>query len=101
MTLRTRLGHLRATTVGRGELVPVTVVPRQPPALRTPADVLRLLEEMTATVWADPFARPAEKARAVGHLAAVALKAIEANNLAARVELLETVLKQRQLGSAS
>jgi hypothetical protein len=32
------------------------------------------------------------------HLATVARKAIEANNLAARVELLEAVLKQRPAG---
>jgi len=56
---------------------------------------------MTAAVWADPFTRPAEKAGAVGYLAGVALKAIEVRNLAARVEMLETVLKLRPKASKS
>jgi hypothetical protein len=79
----------------------LTVVSRPAAALRTPADVLRLLEEMTATVRADPFSRAADKARAVGYLAGVALKAIAAGNLAARVERLEAVLKQRPGGRAT
>jgi hypothetical protein len=36
-----------------------------------------------------------EKARCIGFLAGVSLKAIDAGNLAARVEMLESVLKQR------
>jgi hypothetical protein len=68
------------------------------PVLRTPAAVLRLLEALAAAVRADPLAGAAEKARAAGYLAGLALKAIEANNLAARVEMLEAVLKQRPPG---
>ncbi len=98
MTLRNRLGSLQTAVVCRGQSVPVAI---DRPRLRTPADVLALLEHMTAAVQRDPFAGMATKARAVGHLAAVALKAMEANNLAARVELLEAVLKQRQSGSGS
>jgi hypothetical protein len=101
MNLRTRLGHLRTTTFGRGEVIPVQAVPRQPAPLRTSANILNLLEEMTAAVWADPFTRPAEKARAVGYLPGIALKAIEANNLASRVQMLEAVLKLRPGGSTS
>jgi hypothetical protein len=101
MNLRARLGHVRTAVVCRGELLPATANPNPPARLRTPADILNLLEQMTATVQSDPFTSTANKARAVGHLAAVALKAIEANNLTARVELLEAVLKKRPAGGTS
>ena len=95
MKLQVRLGNLRNAVVCRGNVTPLRGVPDSPPSLRTAADILELLDDMTAAVWADPFTRPAEKARAVGSLAGVALKAIEARDLAARVEMLETVLKLR------
>jgi hypothetical protein len=63
--------------------------------LRTAADVLALLEEQAGAVRADERAGALEKARAVGFLASVALRAIEAGNLAARIEMLEAILKQR------
>jgi hypothetical protein len=95
MKLQVRLGNLRNAIVCRQRVVPLQGAQEAPPSLRTAADVLELLEEMTAAVWADRFSRPVEKARAVGYLAGVALKAIESRNLAARVEMLETVLKLR------
>ncbi len=98
MRLSNRLGSLQTAVVCRGEVVLRADTPAK---LRTPRDVLGLLEEMTAAVRADPFTGTAAKARAVSRLAAVALKAIEANNLASRVEMLETVLKQRPEGSTS
>ncbi len=64
-------------------------------SMRTPADILKLLEQLTAAVLADPYAEAATKARAVGHLAALALKAIEVDHLRARLELLEAVFKTR------
>jgi hypothetical protein len=39
-----------------------------------------------------------EKARCVGYLAGVALRAIEAGDLAARLEAVEAVLKARRAG---
>ena len=63
--------------------------------LQTAADVLALIEEQVEAVRAEAEAGTLEKARTVGFLAGVALKAIEAGNLAARVEMLEAVLKQR------
>jgi hypothetical protein len=63
--------------------------------LQTAADVLSLLEEQVAAVRADGEAGALEKARTVGYLAGVTLKAIEAGNLAARIEMLEAVLRQR------
>jgi hypothetical protein len=66
--------------------------------LRTPADLLDLLAEQVAAVRADRRAGAVAKARAVGYLAGVALKALEADTLQARVEALELVLKQRDGG---
>ena len=63
--------------------------------LKTAADVLRLLEEQVEAVRVEREAGTLEKARTIGYLAGVALKAIEAGNLAARIEMLEAVLKQR------
>ncbi len=63
--------------------------------LQTAGDVLDLLAEQVEVVRAEHDAGPLEKARVVGYLAGIALKAIEAGNLAARIEMLEMVLKQR------
>jgi hypothetical protein len=101
MKLQARLGNLCNAVVCRGDVIPLPAGQTAPPSLRTAANVLDLLEQLTAAVWADPFTRPAEKARTVGYLAGVALKAIDANNLAARVEMLEAVLKRRPEGSTS
>jgi hypothetical protein len=54
-----------------------------------------LLEEQVEAVRAEKEASTLEKARTIGYLAGIALRAIEAGNLAARIEMLETVLKQR------
>jgi hypothetical protein len=57
--------------------------------------VLQLLAEQVEAVRAEKDAGTLEKARAIGYLAGISLKAIEAGNLAARIEMLEAVLKQR------
>jgi hypothetical protein len=80
---------------GDGCTTPGTTPLPLPFRLKTAADVLRLLEEQVEAVRAEPEAGALEKARAIGYLAGVALKAIEAGNLAARIEMLEVVLKQR------
>ena len=85
---RTRRAGDLCTTPG------TTPVPL-PFRLKTAADVLALLEEQVNAVRDDPDAGPLEKARTVGFLAGVALRAIEAGNLAGRIEMLELVLKQR------
>jgi hypothetical protein len=89
----------------RGRLVRLSRVLLLPPApsattaapvrLRSPADVLALLEAEAARVRADPAADPVARARAVGTLARVALAAIEADQVAARVAALEAVLARR------
>lgn len=67
-----------------------------PRRLQTPQDVIDLLEEQIELVRAAPWVGTLHKARAIGFLAGIARKAIEAGTLAARLELLETVLKQRK-----
>ncbi len=64
--------------------------------LQTAADVLALVEEQIAEVRNDSDAGTLEKARCVGYLAGVALKAIDAGNVAARLEALEIALKRRK-----
>jgi hypothetical protein len=63
--------------------------------LQTAQDVIDLVQEQVQAVRADPEAKTLEKACAVGYLAGITLKAIEAGNLAARLENLEAVLKLR------
>lgn len=63
--------------------------------LKTAADVIGLIEEQVGAVRAADDATTLEKARAIGFLAGVALRAIEAGDMAARLEALEAVLKAR------
>ena len=64
--------------------------------LRRATDVLELLEEQVNAVRTDTEACTLEKARAVGYLAAITLRAIECGDLAARLEAVESVLRQRR-----
>ena len=64
--------------------------------LKTAADVLALLEEQVSAVRDAPEAGTLEKARVVGYLAGIALRAIEAGDLAARLEAVEATLKVRK-----
>jgi hypothetical protein len=63
--------------------------------LEAAGDVIALIENQVQAVLDDADAGALEKARTIGYLAGIALRAIEAGNLAARVECLEAVLKQR------
>ncbi len=63
--------------------------------LQTAQDVIDLIEEQVEAVRNEQEADTLAKARTIGYLAAVALKAIECGNVAARLEALEAVLKQR------
>ena len=86
--------RLRLARLGRAVLLPMQPTP-SPVRLRSPADVLALLEAEASRVRADPTADPVARARAVGGLARVALAAIEADQVAARVAALEAVLARR------
>jgi hypothetical protein len=83
--------YRRTRRNGDGRTAPCTTQIPLPFRLKTAADVLALLEEQVSLVRAAPEAGALEKARVVGHLAGVSLKAIEAGNLAARIEMLEAV----------
>jgi len=89
--------YKRTARTGGGPTPGQTVVPL-PFRLKTAADVLALLAEQVRAVRDDPEAGTLERARCVGYLAGVALKAIEAGDLAARVEAVEAVLKARRAG---
>jgi hypothetical protein len=72
--------------------------PRQltlPFRLKTATDLLTLLEEQITAARGDQEASALERARVVGFLSGIALKAIEAGNLQARLAMLESVLKLR------
>jgi hypothetical protein len=64
--------------------------------LQTAQDVIDLLQEQIGAVRDEKKAKTLEKARAIGYLASIALRAIETGNLAARLEAMEAVLKQRK-----
>lgn len=85
---RLRRGGDACTTPGT---TPVPVEFR----LQTAQDVIDLLQEQVASVRAAKKAGILEKARTIGYLAGIALRAIETGNLAARLEMLEVILKQR------
>ena len=64
--------------------------------LKTAADVLRLVEEQVDAVRSDADSGPLDKARCIGFLGGVALRAIETGNLAARLEAMEAAMKRRK-----
>src|SRR4051812_32258052 len=72
------------------------IVPVEPVPFQRPDDVLAAIEEQANAVRADPFADPGERARTLGFLASVALRAIEAKDQGARVEAITRVLKLRK-----
>ena len=70
----------------------------QPPLkpLRTVRDVIDLLEEQAQAIRSDPWSSTVEKARALAYLASVARRTMETGVIAQRMEILETVLRQRK-----
>ena len=87
--------YRRTRRAGDSCTTPGTTPLPLPFRLQTAADVLALIEEQVNAVRANQEVGTPERARTMGYLAGVALKAIEAGNLAARVEMLEAVLKHR------
>lgn len=67
--------------------------------LQTVQDVITLLAEQIEAVRQDREAGALEKARCIGYLAAIALKAVEAANLEARIEALERILNERKVAA--
>jgi len=64
--------------------------------LQTAQDVLALIGEQVEIVRADQQAGKLEKARCIGYLATIAMRAIETGELATRLEAVERTLKQRK-----
>jgi hypothetical protein len=67
----------------------------KPRRLQTAQDVIDLLQEQVETLREDTMIGIVQKARALGHLADLGRKAIEARDVAARIEMLQAVLKAR------
>jgi hypothetical protein len=94
MNLPRRVERIEARTK---ELLRVRAVRApEPVALNMPADVLALIAEQVSAVRADRTADPLDQARTLGFLATVALRTMEARDLAARLEAVERVLKLRR-----
>ncbi|HEX8915004.1 MAG TPA: hypothetical protein VF796_21810 [Humisphaera sp.] len=76
---------------------PTLSTPLVPPDVRlqTARDVLDLLAQQVNDVQADPDVDVLDRARTVGFLASIALRAIEAGDQQARIEALERALKLR------
>lgn len=81
----------RAARIGT-RVEPTVPVPLR---LETARDVLELVAEEIRNVKADAELKTGERARTVGYLATIMLKAIEAADMAGRVEALERVLLSR------
>jgi hypothetical protein len=64
--------------------------------IKTARDVLNLLAEQIQAVREDEKAGTLEKARCIGYLGGIALKAVEIADLSDRVEAMEKVLNQRK-----
>lgn len=64
--------------------------------LRRVEQVLELLQEQIQALRDDQTISTAERARTIGFLCSTSLRAIEAADLAGRVEALEQVLRQRR-----
>jgi len=79
------------------QVLAVRAIPVPPPLpLVQPADVLELLAEQVNAVRSDPYADPTERARTLGMLASISLRAMELRDLSARLEAVERVLKLRR-----
>jgi hypothetical protein len=64
--------------------------------LKTPQDLIELLNEQMQEVRSDPVAGTLDKARALAYLAGVARKAIETGVLSDRLEALENFFQSRE-----
>ena len=89
--------YKRMQRAGSSQTPGQTLVPL-PFRLKTAHDVLTLIEEQVNAVREESEAGTLEKARAIGYLAGIALKAVEVADLSGRVEALEQVLRRRKAG---
>ncbi|MFO0897592.1 MAG: hypothetical protein U0836_09240 [Pirellulales bacterium] len=64
--------------------------------LQTAGDVLAMLEDQCQAVYDDDAISTTERARVIGYLGSVTLKAIECGDLAARLEAIEVAVKAKK-----
>lgn len=64
--------------------------------MKTAQDILSLLAEQVAAVRNDKDVGTLERARCIGYLAGVSLKAVEVANIEGRLAALEDILKARK-----
>jgi hypothetical protein len=86
--------YRRLRRAGRAES-PGRVALPEPYRLQTAREVLGLLEEQINAVRSDPHVSTLERARCVGSLAGVVLRAVETSGLEERLAALEAVLRGR------
>lgn len=67
--------------------------------LRTAEDVLDLLAEQVEMIRQDKEVATTERARAIGYLCGIALRAVEVADLADRLESMERAFKERKEGA--
>jgi hypothetical protein len=87
------MSHQRLTEDGCDQTHPGA---DHPPAVKTPADIRRLLADQISQLTANPDLDPLRKARLLTQLAGVTLRAMEIESLDGRVEAIETVLRRRK-----
>jgi hypothetical protein len=93
MNLVWRVQNLEAWVVAQRQQ---SASPDAPVPLDSPADVLELLAQEIHDVRTNALVDPGERARTVGVLAGLALRAMESRDVAARLEAVERVLKLRR-----
>jgi hypothetical protein len=89
-TLKRRVASLELRAAAEDGFVPPAPLP-----LRDPADVVDLLAERAEAVRRDPHADSLDRARTLGFVGALALRAMDAAEGRARLEALERALKLR------
>lgn len=87
--------YKRLKRAGESQTPGQTVLPAEF-RLQTAQDVLALIGEQVDIVRSDTETGKLEKARCLGYLATIALRAIETGELATRLEAIERTLKQRR-----
>ena len=88
--------YKRATRAGESPCLTLSQTLPVEFRLETARDILNLLAEQVAVVRGDREAGKLERARCIGYLAGVALKAVEVVNVAERLEALERTLRSRR-----
>jgi hypothetical protein len=90
MSLKRRVRQLEHRAAAEDDFTPPA-----PLSLRSPADVVDLLAEQAEAVRRDPHADPLDRARTLGFVGALALRAMDAAEGRARLDALERALKLR------